>query len=146
MKRSIVFLWVVVGTLGSMLAACAPFTGVKQAKPSYRDGLVFEGSAADVPGSFGRLVLEKNFVQTQRLRWESSDTRIGSTEVDFFQPRNWLIEGDPPAVLKFLDRSPGPVLGGRVWLGSINRADVSVVLGNDRIRYTLNRVERDGSR
>lgn len=144
-------LCVVVALLGSMLAG----TGVAVADSAARDaaatnrlqdGPVFEGSAPSVPGSFARLVLEKNYRQTQRLRWESSDARIGAAEVDFFEPREWRLEGDPPDKLTFVDRSPGPILFGEVQLVHPHRAVVNVVLGRDRVTYTLDRVERDETR
>ena len=146
MKRKALFLWLAVCLFGSTLVGCAPLGHTGASAPMSEDGWVFEGSAPDAPGSHGRLVLEKNFQQSQRLRWESADTRIGSAQVDFFQPRDWEIEGDPPVMLTFRDRSPGPVLGGKVWFEPYNSAEVFVVLGKDRIRYTLRRVERAGSR
>ena len=147
--RRSAFPWAAVATLGSMLAACASFTGADRADtPStarLQDGPVFEGSAPGVPGSYAKLVLEKNFQQTRKLRWQSADARIGSAEVDFFEPRKWKLEGDPPDTLTFEDRSPGPVLAGTVLLAPYNRAVVTVVLGKDRVKYMLDRVERNAT-
>jgi hypothetical protein len=149
--------WAVVTLLGWMLAACASFTGAdgtdtpsaahrEPAAPALpQDGPVFEGSAPGVPGSSAKLVLERNFQQTRKLRWESVDARIGATEVDFFEPREWELKGDPPETLSFSDRSPGPILFGRILLAPYNRAVVNVVLGQDRVTYTLDRVKRDGT-
>jgi hypothetical protein len=117
----------------------APGAGVAS-----QDGPVFEGSVPELPGSTGKLVLEKNFQQTRRLRWKSDDLRIGGTEVDFFSPRDWKLEGEPPSALTFADRSPGPVLFGEVLLAPWNRATVTVVLGGERVTYRLRRVDQSG--
>jgi len=91
-------------------------------------------------------VLEKNFPETQKLRWESNDARIGGAEVDFFRPRDWKLEGDPPSKLSFGDRSPGPVLIGEIGLVPDTGASVTVMLGNERVTYSLERVDRNGTR
>jgi hypothetical protein len=130
-----------IGLIGSLLAACATDSvGPGAAAPPVRDGLVFEGAVPGLPGSFGRLVLERSFRDTRMLRWQSADSQIGAAEVDFFQPQHWTLEGDPPDTLIFRDRSPGPILFGEVPLRSGEAATVNVILGQSRVRYTLERV------
>ena len=142
---------VVLASLAGMLAACASFTGADQgdttaASALPEDGPAYEGVAPRLPGSFGKLVLEKNFPQTRMLRWSSSDKKIGGAEVDFFEPREWKLSGDPAGILTFRDRSPGPILAGEVLLTPNGRAVVNVVLGADRVTYVLTRVKADGTR
>jgi hypothetical protein len=86
-------------------------------------------------------VLEKNFQQTRMLRWESGDVGFGAIEVDFFQPQEWNIEGDPPRMLTFVDRSPGPILHGNILLGFLTRAEVNIALGANKARFVLDRVD-----
>jgi len=133
-----------------MLAACASFTstdgGDTSTSAAPQDGPVYEGAAPRLPGSYGKLVLEKNFPQTRLLRWTSSDQTIGGAEVDFFQPNEWILTESPPETLRFRDRSPGPILIGEVHLTPNGRAIVNVVLGKDRVTYRLTRVKADGTR
>lgn len=152
---------------GILLTACASFSGADAAtapnaagpreaggaplaefaeSAEFVDGMVFVGSAPRVPGSHAKLVLERNFRESRKLRWRSDDARIGGTEVDFFTPRDWKLEGDPPTTLLFIDRSPGPVLFGEIGLAPGSRAKVTVVLGKDRVTYWLERSDGDGPR
>ena len=137
--------WAVVATLGSVVAACAPSIGTNHSQPveaAFPQGdHVFEGSAVGVPDSTGRLVLEENFEQTRRLRWQNDDAGYGAVDVDFFEPQEWEVQGEPAKVLIFSDRSPGPILFGTVLLAPFNKAEVNVVIGANRVKFVLNRVE-----
>ena len=92
----------------------------------------------------GRLFVEAGGAPF-RLYDPAQGPPIGATEVDFFEPREWELKGDPPETLSFRDRSPGPILFGNILLAPYNRAVVNVVLGQDRVTYTLDRVKRDGT-